>query len=189
MMLMRKTLLAALAGTIALGAGGCATDPTTARKDPSYEQAAANPLIPANYAAAAALLNRLQGQLAQGHPLIVATVVNIDALDRSSTLGRVISEQVSARFTLAGHRMIEMKFRNNVYMARDQGELMLTREIRDLANAHDAQAVVVGTYAQSSEMVFVNLKVVQPETNVVLAVHDYALPLDSMTRSMLRASR
>ncbi|MDI3514316.1 MAG: hypothetical protein PWP40_1545 [Rhodocyclaceae bacterium] len=45
--------------------------------------------------------------------------------------------------------MIEMKFRNNVYMARDQGEPMLTREIRDLANSHNAQAVVVGTYAQS----------------------------------------
>ncbi len=38
-------------------------------------------------------------------------------------------------------------------------------------------------------MVFVNLKVIQSETNVALAVHDYALPLDNMTRSMLRASR
>ena len=94
-----------------------------------------------------------------------------------------------ARFTLAGHRMIEMKFRSNVYMARDQGELMLTREIRDIASSHNAQAVIVGTYAQSSDLVFVNLKVIQPETNVVLAVHDYALPLDNMTRSMLRANR
>ena len=189
MMLTRKMLLAAVAGTLALGAAGCATENGTARKDPTYEQAAANPLIPANYAAAASLLGRLQGQLAGGQPLIAATVVNIDALDRSSTLGRLISEQVSARFTLAGHRMIEMKFRNNVYMARDQGELMLTREIRDLASSHNAQAVIVGTYAQSSDMVFVNLKVIQPETNVALAVHDYALPLDSMTRSMLRATR
>ena len=189
MMLIRKTLLATLAGALALGATGCATETATARKEPTYEQAAANPLIPANYAAASSLLARLQGQLAMEQPLIVATVVNIDALDRSSTLGRLISEQVSARFTLAGHRMIEMKFRNNVYMARDQGELMLTREIRDLASSHNAQAVIVGTYAQSSDMVFVNLKVIQPDTNVALAVHDYALPLDSMTRSMLRAQQ
>lgn len=188
-MLMKKTLLAALAGALALGASGCATDTASARKDPTYEQAAANPLIPANYAAATSLLARLQGQLAKDQALIAATVVNIDALDRSSTLGRLISEQVAARFTLAGHRMIEMKFRSNVYMARDQGELMLTREIRDIASSHNAQAVIVGTYAQSSDLVFVNLKVIQPETNVVLAVHDYALPLDNMTRSMLRANR
>lgn len=186
---LKKTLLAALAGALVLGTAGCATDSAGTRTDPTYEQAAANPLIPANYAAATSLLTRLRGQLAEGHPLIVATVVNIDALERSSTLGRLISEQVAARFTLAGHRMIEMKFRNNVYMARDQGELMLTREIRDIASAHSAQAVIVGTYAQSSDLVFVNLKVIQPESNVVLAVHDYALPLDSMTRSMLRANR
>lgn len=188
-MAITKKRLAVLASALALMTAGCATDTPAARKDLSYEDAAANPLIPANYAAATSLLTRLNGQLAPGQPLIAATVVNIDALDRSSTLGRLISEQVSARFTLAGHRMIEMKFRNNVYMARDQGELMLTREIRDIASSHNAQAVIVGTYAQSSDMVFVNLKVIQPETNVALAVHDYALPLDAMTRSMLRANR
>ncbi len=188
-MSMCNTLLITVASVLTLGITGCATETATARKMPTYEQAAANPLIPANYAAASTLLDRLQGQLALDQPLIVATVVNIDALDSSSTLGRLISEQVSARFTLAGLRMIEMKFRNNVYMARDQGELMLTREIRDIANAHSAQAVIVGTYAQSSEMVFVNLKVIQPETNVALAAYDYVLPLDNMTSSMLKTRR
>lgn len=188
-MSMRNNLLIALAAAATLGATGCATETTSARKAPTYEQAAANPLIPANYAAATALLNHLQTQIDPSLPLLAATVVNIDALDTSSTLGRVISEQISARFTLAGLRMIEMKFRNSVYMARDQGEMMLTREIRDIANSHSAQAVVVGTYAQSSEMVFVNLKVIQPETNVVLAVHDYVLPLDGLTSSMIKARR
>ena len=107
-MSMRNTLLVALVGSVGLGLGGCATESTNARKQPSYEQAAANPLIPANYAAASALLDRMQGRLALDQPLIVATVVNIDALDSSSTLGRVISEQVSARFTLAGLHMIAM---------------------------------------------------------------------------------
>ena len=182
-------LLASLISALVLAASGCATEPVSVRKELSFASAAANPLIPSNYAAADSLLAQVRGQLAPAQALIAATVVNIDALEQSSTLGRLISEQVSARFTLAGYRMIEMKFRNNVYMARDQGELMLTREIRELAPPHDAQAVVVGTYAQSSEMVFVNLKVIQPESNVVLAVHDYALPLDAMTRSMLRAGR
>ena len=188
-MFMCKSLLAAAASVLALGLTGCAAETTSARKTLTYEQAAVNPLIPANYAAASALLDRLQGRLALDQPLIVATVVNIDALDSSSTLGRVISEQVSARFTLAGLHMIEMKFRNNVYMARDQGEMMLTRELRDIASSHRAQAVIVGTYAQSSEMVFVNLKVIQPETNFVLAAHDYVLPLDTMTSSMLKSRR
>lgn len=186
----KKSLLTVLASALlALGATGCALESGSVLKEPTYEQAAENRLIQANHAAANSLLTGLKGRLAEGQPLIVATVVNIDALDRSSTLGRMISEQVSGRFTQAGFRMIEMKFRNNVYMARNQGELMLTREIRDIATTHHAQAVVIGTYAQSSEMLFVNLKVIEPENNIVLVAHDYALPIDRVTRSMLQSGR
>ena len=104
-------------------------------------------------------------------------------------MGRLISEQIAGRFTQSGYRMVEMKFGNAVYVKRDQGELMLTREINDLAKNYDAQAVIVGTYGESADFVFVNLKVIQPTTNVVLAVHDYVLPLDSTVRSMLPAKR
>jgi TolB-like protein len=81
--------------------------------------------------------------------------------------------------------MVEMKFRENVYMKRNEGELLLTREITAIAKQHNAQAVIVGTYAIASDVVFINLKVVQPNSNLVLAAHDYALPLDSNLRAML----
>lgn len=167
---------------------GCANQ-TSSTKKITYEAAAASPLIPTNYAAADSLLEQLKYNVAPNNTLIIATLVNIDELDSSSTLGRLISEQVSARFTQKSYRMVELKFRHNVYMAQGQGEFMLTREIHELANAHAAQAVIVGTYAQSSDYVYINLKVIQPNTNTVLAVHDYALPLDENNRHMLRRSR
>lgn len=164
---------------------GCVEQTAVVKADPTWEEAENNPLVPANYKAADALINQLQSVLAPEQPIIIATIVNIDALDKSSTLGRLVSEQVSARFTQKGYRMIEMKFRNNVYVKRTQGELMLTREINELATSHNAQAVIVGTYGRSDRLVFINLKVVQPKLNVVLAVLDYALPLDSLTRPLL----
>ncbi|WP_172599981.1 FlgO family outer membrane protein [Sulfuricystis multivorans] len=171
---------------VALGLPACSNTPAP-KPEPTWEQAAANPLIPANYKAAEALLAQANPVLTNTQPLIIATVVNIDNLDQSSTLGRLISEHVSARFTKAGYRMIELKYRNSVYVKRSQGELMLTREIKDLAQSHDAQAVIVGTYGQSDEFVFVNLKVIQPATNIVLAVQDYVLPLDNSTKALLRS--
>lgn len=120
--------------------------------------------------------------------LIIASLANLDALNRSSTLGRVISEQVSATFTKTGYQMRELKLGHSVYV-RQQGELMLTREIRELARIHDAQAVVAGTYALSSEQVYVNLKVIRPQDNVVLAAHDYVLPMDKNIRRMLRTEQ
>ncbi|WP_234418956.1 FlgO family outer membrane protein [Parazoarcus communis] len=189
MMALRTILKAACVAALSLAIAGCATETSVARKAATYEEAANNPFVPANYRAAEALLGQLQGKLSPDQPMIIATVVSIDALERSSTLGRLVSEHVSARFSQGGHKMVEMKFRNNVYMVRDQGEMMLTREIRDIAKSHDAQAVIVGTYGESSDFIFVNLKVIDPGTNVALAVHDYALPVDANTKAMLRAAR
>ena len=186
MKLVQTLTLALLVGT-GLVAGGCTTAPT--KKEPTYEMAAQNAFIPTNRKAAAALVEQVKGKLIADQPLIVGTVVDINALDKSSTLGRLISEQVSAGFSQAGFRMIEMKFRNSVYMKRAEGELLLTREINDVARLHNAQAVIVGSYAVAAEMVYVNLKVVQPQSNLVLGAYDYALPLDGNMRAMLSANR
>lgn len=166
----------------------CSDTPPT-KPEPTWEQASNNQLIPTNYKAADALLAQLTPILIKSQPLIIATIVNIDQLDRSTTLGRLISEHVSARFTKAGYRMIELKYRNSVYVKREQGELMLTREIKDLAHSHDAQAVIVGTYGTGGDYAFINLKVIQPATNIVLAAEDYAIPLTAPIRALLRDHR
>ncbi len=184
---MKRILSVSLLALTIAGLAGCAQD---ARKGPTYESAANHPFIPTNHQAADALMARLQAHLPVGSgPLIVATLANIDALEQSSTLGRVVSEQVSARFAQAGYKVVEMKFSNSVYIRQDQGEMMLSREVRELADAHAAKAVIVGTYAESKNYVFINLKVVKPGSNAILAVHDYALPVNDSNWSMLRSSR
>ncbi|HEY0587427.1 MAG TPA: FlgO family outer membrane protein [Pseudoduganella sp.] len=150
-----------------------------------YASTSQNQFVGANYRAADSLLAQLNGRLAGDKPLIMATVVNIDALDQSSTLGRLVSEQVSTRLAQGGLRMLEMKLRTSVYMKRQQGEMMLTREVGEVAHNHNAQAVVVGSYGETNDAVFVNIKVVQPQTNQVMAATDYVLAKDSVVRSML----
>ena len=176
-MISRILTLVLLVGTLA-GLAGCA------QRGP-----ADTPFIKANYQAGDALLRQLQLRLPEGGTLLMATLVNIDALDRSSTFGRLASEQVSARFTQNGYQMIEMKFRNSVYILQNQGELMLTRELHDLAREHAADAVIVGSYGEAKDRIYVNLKVIQPETNIVQAVYDYALPIDEDMRILMRTKR
>lgn len=84
--------------------------------------------------------------------------------------------------------MVELKFRNDVYMKQGQGELLLTREIKDLAQSQNAQAVIVGTYTESRDAVFVNLKVIQPNTNIAMAAHDYAFLTNGNIKGMLRTA-
>lgn len=130
-----------------------------------------------NYKAADKLLR--EAQLPAGSVVIMATVVNIDDIENSSTLGRLISEHVSSHFTRKNMNMIEMKFRENVYMKQNEGELMLTREIGKIAKNHSANAIVVGTYALSNSAVYINLKIIDPRTNVAISATDYVLPMNN----------
>lgn len=165
--------------------------------EPSYEQAlAGNQFNTVNYAAVDELMKRYQTPAyatnsatspgSAGSPFIVATLVNIDQLEQSSTLGRLVTEQIASRMTQLGYGVVELKVRNGVYMKRNEGEFLLTREIKEVASVHKAQAVIVGTYAESANLIYVNLKVVNPATNLILAAYDYALPLDKQIRSMMR---
>jgi TolB-like protein len=177
------TLRAALLA-LPLLLGAC----STTKEDTNYTSVSANAFVAANYRAADALALQLRGKLGDEKPLIMATIVNIDALEQTSMLGRLVSEQLSTRLAQGGMKMLEMKLRNSVYLKRGQGELMLTREIGEVASAHNAQAVVVGSYAETRDAVFINVKVIQPSTNLVLAGHDYVLAKEGTVRSMLQSN-
>lgn len=181
---MRLPTLLAL-GALTLTLGACSSSRLQSYTPISYSSVAQSELIAANYKAADALMAQAGGQLASQHPIIVATLVNINALEASSPLGRLVSEQLGARFAQQGYKVIELKIRQKLYMKRNEGELMLTREIRDIAQQHDAQALVIGTYTEGADRVFINLKLTQVETNIALAAVDYALPLDMNIRTLL----
>ena len=70
-------------------------------------------------------------------------------------------------------------------MQAGQGELLLSREAREVSQAQNAQAVVVGTYAVSATVLYISLKLVSPVGNTVLAAHNYALPVDDNVRALL----
>jgi len=183
---------------VALGAlllSGCETTPKSPLQaaEPTYEQAMNNTFTAVNYGAVTELMKRYQGPASATNgaasgsaPFIVATLVNIDQLEQSSTLGRLISEQITSRMAQLGNDVVELKVRNSVFIKRNEGEFLLTREIKEIASAHNAQAVIVGTYAESATLIYVSLKLVNPATSRILAAYDYALPLDRQIRSLLR---
>ncbi|MDR0233864.1 MAG: hypothetical protein LBI31_03560, partial [Zoogloeaceae bacterium] len=183
---MRRSCLSILFLVLILCLEGCPMSSRQSYRFSSYARVAESELITASYRAADTLLSQAEGRLSPRNPIIVATLVNINALEESSTLGRLVSEQLGARFAQQGFRVIELKIRQTLYMKRDEGELMLTREIENIAQQYEAQAILTGTYAESSDRLFVNLKLIQIDSNIALAAVDYALPLDVNIRTMLR---
>ena len=118
-------------------------------------------------------------------PVLIATIVNIDSLTQSSRLGRLISEQVATRLTQRGYSVVEMKLRNNVYIREGTGELLLSRDVRELSKNYNAQVVVVGNYAVAAGYVYLTLKAVTASDNRVIAAVNYLLPLTDNNKALL----
>ena len=179
---MMKKHIAIAAALLCAVASGCASGP-------SYEDAASSKLVQANYNGVEALLSSAKLPLDKNLPIVVATLVNVDALTESSRFGRALSEQIGAKFTKSGYSVVELKLRENIFVKQTEGEFLLSREVKDISRNHNAQAVVVGTYAEGRDYVYVNLKLIGIHDNMVMAAHDYVLPVDSNIKSLLRPGR
>jgi TolB-like protein len=149
-------------------------------------------IIEENHKAAEYLLkesakNRGYGfRIQQNKPLIAATFVNINDVQKSSPLGRMVAEQIASYFTGQGYSVIELRLRSSIFVQQQNGELMLSRKIQDISFEHDAQAIIVGTYTPAKEGVFVTAKLVRSTDGITVASYDYKLPMGPDTKSMLR---
>ena len=183
-LLARRALWCSAAVLAALGIQGCASYPvSTYYYGDRTGGGVRTDLIEVNERATDALL--LHAVLDANQPVLVATLVNVDRLNESSRLGRIFSEQIAGRMVQRGLRVTEVKLRESLVLHRDQGELLLSREAREVSQAQNAQAVVVGTYAMSASMLYLSLKLVNPMGNYVVAAHSYAVPVDENVRTLL----
>ena len=78
-----------------------------------------------------------------------------------------------------------MKLRSNVYIREGTGELLLSRNVRDLSKNYNAQVVVVGNYAVAAAYVYLTLKAVTVVDNRVIGAVNYLLPITDNNRAML----
>jgi TolB-like protein len=139
----------------------------------------------ANYKAAEYLIENLPEETFRNSPLLVSSFVNIDDLNQSSTFGRMVSEQISSRFKQLGYTAVEMKLRTTIFIKEGSGEFLLSRELSDISTKHQAQAVVVGSYAVASDKVYLTVRVVNVTDSTILASYDYNIPMTHDVFKML----
>ncbi len=161
---------------------GCASSQSDV---PKYSPVKDANLIQKDYAAAEVLLKQVPWLKTYHQPLLTASFADINSLQTSSALGRMISEQISSRFAQEGFTMIEMRLRKNVFIQKDSGEFVLSREVRNLSRVQNAAAVIAGTYAVGRRTVYVSARLIRAADNLILASYDYRLPLGPNTRALL----
>jgi len=118
-------------------------------------------------------------------PMIAATFVDIDNLAQSSTFGRISSELMASALSRQGIKVREVKMRDSLFIEEQVGELILSRQVQRLSERYDARSILMGTYAQGQDYVYVSARVVRSTDALVLGTADFRLPLNNNTRTLL----
>jgi TolB-like protein len=180
-----KLILSAAMAVVVLT--GCAV-PNNVRTDPTYDDAAASRFVALNREAIGKLVADFDRGPSGDTPVLVATVVNVNDMRRTAPLGRTLSEQYASSMAMAGFNVKEMKLRGDVFIREETGELLLSREIKDIARSHNANMVLVGTYSTAANLTFVSLKFVRTEDSRIIRAYDYALPNDKDVTRLLQVA-
>lgn len=175
----KKFLLAILLTSATWTLSGCSNSPT-------YEKAKESKLIETNYQAAESLLRNLKNPLNIQQTIRVQSLVNNSKASEKTMLGRVIAEQLSARFAKAGYKMVDILDETPPAPRSENLQLTDDTENKENKTTDTTQAILTGTYSVSQNYVYVTIKLIHPQTNVLIATYNYVLPLDSNIETLTR---
>lgn len=178
-----RHLKAVLAVLLVAGLGACAGN------QKAGEVPGKGNLIFSSYQAADDLAQLAGGRLDPGVPLLVATVADINDLEKASPLGRLIAEQVASRLVNSGYTVVDVTLRNGLLVKEGVGQLVLSRDAVKISHAQGAQAVLAGTYTVAEDRVYVTLRLIRASDGRMVAAHDYRLDLDADTRALARSGK
>lgn len=159
-----------------LQSGDCYHAPRQAVDDPD--------LVLLTQQAANALLQALNTPMDKHKAMLVTSLANVNRLEETSALGRVLGEQLAAHFTKQGYTVREARFRQDLFIEPNNGEFILSRSLPKIYQHQAVASVTTGTYAVGHTEVYVTLKVLNLD-GVVLASHLMTLPLGENMRRLL----
>jgi TolB-like protein len=119
-------------------------------------------------------------------PIGVTTLVNLDDLYSTSSFGRMYAEQVMSELAMRGYDVVELRHTDALQFMNNGGEFSLSREVGAVKNTRNLGGVLVGTYVTSPERVYVNVRLVDPKTSLVLSAGSVEMNKTKEIAKMLR---
>jgi TolB-like protein len=119
------------------------------------------------------------------HAVAVSTLVNLNNLYRTSSLGRYLSEQLGGELHRAGIEVVDVRKTPGLMISQENGEYSLSRDMDELSYVHPADAVVVGTYTFVDERLFINVRLLNSADGIVLASASAESPVGSIISQFL----
>lgn len=171
-----RTLLSskALLLALTLGLGASLTSPSVHARDRHAPQ----PVQIATAHAAGELGEQLYRRAYPARSVLVLSAQNLDDLNRSEGLGRLVGELVQSTLVNQGYRVKEVRLRDSIRIS-GEGEQGLSRDLARLASEHAAEVVIVSTYSRSNRTAYVTVKAVRVADGLILASKSFTAQVPS----------
>lgn len=146
-------------------------------------------LIDFSYTIADNLAKRALPPLIPRHPempIIVTTFVDNNDLQQTSRFGRVLQEHITSRLVQIGYTVREMKLSNSLNIEPKSGETILSRDLTQLKDGQEAQAILAGTISRTDRILYISARLINPVNNNILATDDYRLCMDENILAMFK---
>lgn len=122
----------------------------------------------------------------QGTVALPTSFVSLNNFDQTSTFGRFLGEQVIYELNQRGYPVREYRLSSAVRQKKE-GEFYLDRSVRSIAPGKGV--VIVGTYAEAPDAVFVNARLVRPKDGRVLRTANLVLHKNATVAKMMRSGK
>jgi TolB-like protein len=149
-------------------------------------------LIPFSYTIADHLAERALPPLVPHHPnmpILVTTFVDNNDLRQTSHFGRILQEHIASRFVQLGYTVREIKLSNTLHIEPKSGETILSRDLTQLSDGQQAQAILVGTISRTNRVLYISARLINPVNSNILATDDHQLIMDDDILAMFGLQR
>lgn len=126
----------------------------------------------------------VNGTLADG--VVVCTFVDINNLQRTSSFGRYVAGQLMNELQRYAFEVIDMRKSLSVVVQEKRGEFGLSRNPDEIPSAHEARAMLTGTYLVGDKEIIVNASIVDNRGGELLSGTTVIFPRNALGNWMLQ---
>lgn len=118
-------------------------------------------------------------------PVVVTTFVDLNNLNKSSIFGRVLAEEVLNELHQAGFTVSEIRKGKDIFIRQELGELILSRDAREVLSKFSARAILAGTYVATEKSIIINARLIDINSPLILSSCSYTLKMNKTLEKML----
>ncbi|MGZ8903757.1 MAG: FlgO family outer membrane protein [Methylobacter sp.] len=144
-------------------------------------------LVEVSYDATCELKDKLTRTLPKNSLVVVSTLLNVDDLSKTSSFGRIISDQIASAFHNSGYQIIGMEMPIDLFVMQEKGALHLSDETKAMLKPYQPAVIVGGVYAPGKKNAYVSLRIVDLHSKNIISSTDFSVPMGPDAKVLLES--